>query len=161
MRKSRRNVSAIWNSEPAPLESRDPTNRLYIIAIGESERWSTYETIKRTFRTELPRPQESSGPPANQFGWLRQILPALLVALAIRMVVVFFTFRDLPDADKHYEAFGWEMGWIARGRQTADNLLGHAGNADRIALLRAQTATDERRIHGGLIRPLTASRCLR
>ena len=30
------------------------------------------------------------------------------------MVVVFFTYRSLPDADKFYEAFGWEMGWIAR-----------------------------------------------
>jgi 4-amino-4-deoxy-L-arabinose transferase-like glycosyltransferase len=38
----------------------------------------------------------------------------MLVAFAIRMVVVIFTYRDLPDADKHFEAFGWEMGWIAR-----------------------------------------------
>ena len=30
------------------------------------------------------------------------------------MVVVFFTYRSLPDADKLYERFGWEMGWIAR-----------------------------------------------
>ena len=30
------------------------------------------------------------------------------------MVVVCFTYRDLPDADKYYEQFGWEMGWIAR-----------------------------------------------
>jgi 4-amino-4-deoxy-L-arabinose transferase-like glycosyltransferase len=66
----------------------------------------------------IHRSQESSGPPANQSGWLRQILPTLLVALAIRMVVVFFVYRDLPDADKHYEAFGWEMGWIARALAT-------------------------------------------
>jgi 4-amino-4-deoxy-L-arabinose transferase-like glycosyltransferase len=38
----------------------------------------------------------------------------VLVALVIRLVVVCFTYRDLPDADKFYEAFGWEMGWIAR-----------------------------------------------
>jgi 4-amino-4-deoxy-L-arabinose transferase-like glycosyltransferase len=38
----------------------------------------------------------------------------MLVAFAIRMVVVIFTYRDLPDADKLYERFGWEMGWIAR-----------------------------------------------
>jgi 4-amino-4-deoxy-L-arabinose transferase-like glycosyltransferase len=38
----------------------------------------------------------------------------VLSAFAIRMVVVVFTYRDLPDADKFYEAFGWEMGWIAR-----------------------------------------------
>jgi 4-amino-4-deoxy-L-arabinose transferase-like glycosyltransferase len=30
------------------------------------------------------------------------------------MVVVFVNYRSLPDADKLYEAFGWEMGWIAR-----------------------------------------------
>jgi len=30
------------------------------------------------------------------------------------MVVVVATYRDLPDADKLYERFGWEMGWIAR-----------------------------------------------
>ena len=41
---------------------------------------------------------------------------ALIVgaALAARMLLVFFTYRDLPDADKLYERFGWEMGWIAR-----------------------------------------------
>jgi hypothetical protein len=38
----------------------------------------------------------------------------ILAAFAIRMVVVFFGYRDLPDADKFYEQFGWEMGWIAR-----------------------------------------------
>lgn len=38
----------------------------------------------------------------------------ILVAFCIRMVVVCFTYRDLPDADKFYEQFGWEMGWIAR-----------------------------------------------
>jgi 4-amino-4-deoxy-L-arabinose transferase-like glycosyltransferase len=43
------------------------------------------------------------------------LLPAIvLAAFAIRMVVVCFTYRDLPDADKFYEQFGWEMGWIAR-----------------------------------------------
>jgi 4-amino-4-deoxy-L-arabinose transferase-like glycosyltransferase len=38
----------------------------------------------------------------------------VFIAFAIRLVVVIFTYRDLPDADKFYEAFGWEMGWIAR-----------------------------------------------
>jgi hypothetical protein len=84
----------------------------------ERKRRSAYETIKRTvFMTNNPitrSPQENPVAPTEAAGWLRQILPALLVALAIRMVVVFFTYRDLPDADKHYEAFGWEMGWIAR-----------------------------------------------
>jgi hypothetical protein len=62
----------------------------------------------------IPRLEDHSEPAPNSAGWFRQILPAMAVALAIRMVVVFFTFRDLPDADKYYEAFGWEMGWIAR-----------------------------------------------
>jgi 4-amino-4-deoxy-L-arabinose transferase-like glycosyltransferase len=59
-------------------------------------------------------PQASPAAPAQQKSWVRQLVPVFAVALAIRLVVVFFTYRDLPDADKHYEAFGWEMGWIAR-----------------------------------------------
>jgi 4-amino-4-deoxy-L-arabinose transferase-like glycosyltransferase len=43
-----------------------------------------------------------------------QISLVILVALAIRLIVVFFTFRSLPDAEKHYEQFGWEIGWVAR-----------------------------------------------
>ena len=43
--------------------------------------------------------------------WLFSVLG---VALAIRLVVVIFTYRSLPDADRYYESFGWEMGWIAR-----------------------------------------------
>jgi 4-amino-4-deoxy-L-arabinose transferase-like glycosyltransferase len=34
--------------------------------------------------------------------------------MAIRMVVVYFYYRELPDADLHYEQFGWEVGWVAR-----------------------------------------------
>ena len=45
----------------------------------------------------------------------RRLLPfIILAAFVIRLVVVCFTYRDLPDADKFYERFGWEMGWIAR-----------------------------------------------
>ena len=52
---------------------------------------------------------------AEEKGSPRWRLPVIiLVALAIRMVVVCFTYRELPDADKLYERFGWEMGWIAR-----------------------------------------------
>ena len=43
--------------------------------------------------------------------WLFSFVGA---ALAIRLVIAFLTYRDLPDADKLYERFGWEMGWIAR-----------------------------------------------
>jgi 4-amino-4-deoxy-L-arabinose transferase-like glycosyltransferase len=38
----------------------------------------------------------------------------VLAAFAIRLVVVAFYFRQLPDADQHYEQFGWEVGWVAR-----------------------------------------------
>jgi len=44
--------------------------------------------------------------------WLLPVI--LLAAFAIRMVVVCCTYHDLPDAEKYYEQFGWEMGWIAR-----------------------------------------------
>lgn len=45
----------------------------------------------------------------------RWLLPVImLAAFAIRLVVVCFTYRGLPDADKFYEQFGWEVGWVAR-----------------------------------------------
>ncbi|HUD21485.1 MAG TPA: glycosyltransferase family 39 protein [Acidobacteriaceae bacterium] len=45
----------------------------------------------------------------------RYLIPLImLVSLAIRMVVVYFTYRDLPDVDKYCERFGWEVGWVAR-----------------------------------------------
>jgi 4-amino-4-deoxy-L-arabinose transferase-like glycosyltransferase len=55
-----------------------------------------------------------TSPTIQSRSWLKAVLPAIVAALAIRLVVVLFTYRDLPDADKLYEAFGWEMGWIAR-----------------------------------------------
>jgi len=52
---------------------------------------------------------------AEQKSTARALLSVvILAALAIRLVVVFFTYRDLPDADKFYEQFGWEIGWVAR-----------------------------------------------
>ncbi|HMD77523.1 MAG TPA: glycosyltransferase family 39 protein [Terracidiphilus sp.] len=52
---------------------------------------------------------------AEQKGSTRWLLPIIIfLAFAIRLVVVCFTYRGLPDADKFYEQFGWEMGWIAR-----------------------------------------------
>jgi hypothetical protein len=42
------------------------------------------------------------------------LLIIMLAAFAIRLVVVCFTYRGLPDADKFYEQFGWEVGWAAR-----------------------------------------------
>jgi 4-amino-4-deoxy-L-arabinose transferase-like glycosyltransferase len=62
--------------------------------------------------------QTSPATKPAQNGVFRRLLPAVLVAFAIRLIVVFFTYRDLPDADKFYEAFGWEMGWIARALAT-------------------------------------------
>jgi 4-amino-4-deoxy-L-arabinose transferase-like glycosyltransferase len=53
--------------------------------------------------------------PAQQKASSRWLLPVIiLVAFAIRLVVVCFTYRGLPDADKFYEQFGWEEGWVAR-----------------------------------------------
>jgi hypothetical protein len=70
-------------------------------------------------KNPLPRgSQDRPVAPQQTAGWLRQVLPAMAVALAVRMVIVSFTYRDLPDADKHFEAFGWEMGWIARSLAT-------------------------------------------
>ena len=46
--------------------------------------------------------------------WVRTVLPPICVAFAIRLVVVLLAYRDLPDADKFYESFGWEVGWVAR-----------------------------------------------
>ncbi len=54
-------------------------------------------------------------PPAEQKDSSRWLLAVIiLVAFSIRLVVVFFTYRGLPDADKFYEQFGWEEGWVAR-----------------------------------------------
>jgi 4-amino-4-deoxy-L-arabinose transferase-like glycosyltransferase len=62
----------------------------------------------------MPTPADHPAP-AEQQGSSRWLLPVIiLAAFAIRLVVVCFTYRDLPDADKYYEQFGWEMGWIAR-----------------------------------------------
>ena len=43
-----------------------------------------------------------------------RLLLILLTAFLARLVLVCFTYKYLPDADKLYERFGWEMGWIAR-----------------------------------------------
>lgn len=59
-------------------------------------------------------PKGNQAEQTQQKSWLRQLLPVFAVAFAIRMIVVIAGYRDLPDVDKHYEAFGWEMGWIAR-----------------------------------------------
>lgn len=44
----------------------------------------------------------------------RALVGAIFAAFLIRMVVVCCVYRYLPDADKLYERFGWETGWIAR-----------------------------------------------
>ena len=46
------------------------------------------------------------------FQWRLPII--ILAAFIIRMVVVCFVYRDLPDADQFYERFGWDIGWVAR-----------------------------------------------
>lgn len=62
----------------------------------------------------IPRAQDGSATKPPQTSTRRTIALAIGLGFAIRMVVVFATYRDLPDADKLYERFGWEMGWIAR-----------------------------------------------
>lgn len=56
----------------------------------------------------------TSTPTRSQAAFPWALAAAVVVAFLLRMVVVLFTYRDLPDADKYYEQFGWEMGWIAR-----------------------------------------------
>jgi 4-amino-4-deoxy-L-arabinose transferase-like glycosyltransferase len=43
----------------------------------------------------------------------RLALP-VLAAFALRLIVVVFYYRQLPDANLYYEQFGWEVGWVAR-----------------------------------------------
>jgi 4-amino-4-deoxy-L-arabinose transferase-like glycosyltransferase len=38
----------------------------------------------------------------------------VLAALAVRMMVVAYGFRDQIDPADHHASFGWEMGWVAR-----------------------------------------------
>jgi hypothetical protein len=62
-------------------------------------------------RQDFPALEQTAAP--------RRLLSIIvLAAFAIRLIVVLFTYRDLPDADKFYERFGWEMGWIARALAT-------------------------------------------
>jgi 4-amino-4-deoxy-L-arabinose transferase-like glycosyltransferase len=44
------------------------------------------------------------------------LLWMVLTALVLRLIVVFFIYRDLPYAEEYlsHPQFGWEMGWIAR-----------------------------------------------
>jgi len=39
-------------------------------------------------------------------------------ALVIRLIVVAFIFRTLPDPAQNFGGFGWEMGWVARSIAT-------------------------------------------
>lgn len=64
--------------------------------------------------TTIQLPETLHVAPSKNTSWARAVVPAICAALVIRIVVVFFTYRSLPDVEKFYEAFGWEMGWIAR-----------------------------------------------
>jgi len=64
--------------------------------------------------TQAPISIQSSAAPVQTTSAHRALPPIVLAAFAIRLCVVVFTYRTLPDADKFYESFGWEMGWIAR-----------------------------------------------
>ena len=43
-----------------------------------------------------------------------RLLLMVAAAWALRMVVVAAVFRDVADPARHYEQFGYEVGWIAR-----------------------------------------------
>jgi 4-amino-4-deoxy-L-arabinose transferase-like glycosyltransferase len=80
-------------------------------------RWVSERAQGRAYLHYNVKMSTSSGctVPAGQRGTSRWLLPVIIfAAFAIRLVVVCFTYRDLPDADKFYEQFGWEMGWVAR-----------------------------------------------
>jgi 4-amino-4-deoxy-L-arabinose transferase-like glycosyltransferase len=51
---------------------------------------------------------EKDAPRRHALAW------AVCVGFAIRLVVICFYFRQLPDAKLNYEQFGWEVGWVAR-----------------------------------------------
>ena len=51
-------------------------------------------------------------------GFLRRVLTIVAVALAIRMVVVYFTYAIVPDGDTIFARFGAEMGWVGRALAT-------------------------------------------
>jgi 4-amino-4-deoxy-L-arabinose transferase-like glycosyltransferase len=71
--------------------------------------------LKNLFMNKNPELSIDRTMPARQKSSFTLRLPYIVIAaFLIRLVVVCFTYRDLPDADKFYEAFGWEMGWIAR-----------------------------------------------
>ena len=72
-----------------------------------------YSPAKVTMTSEILQAKPLT--PVKPTSWLRQVFPAILTAAsAIRMVVVYFYYRQLPDADQYYEQFGWEVGWVAR-----------------------------------------------
>ena len=58
---------------------------------------------------------------------VRLLLIMVAAALAIRLVVVACLFRELPDPAGHYERFGNEVGWIARGARRRSVLVTAAG----------------------------------
>lgn len=56
--------------------------------------------------------------PDDDPGFLRRVLTIVAVALAIRMVVVYFTYAIVPDGDTIFARFGAEMGWVGRALAT-------------------------------------------
>src|ERR1035437_9675320 len=62
---------------------------------------------------------------AKSRGTRRWLLPAIIfAAFAIRMVVVCFTYGNLPLVEEYlsHPQFGWEMGWIARALASGHGL---------------------------------------
>jgi len=72
-------------------------------------------TIRPLPTYEALASEEATGPAdRSQPSSIGLVLLMVAAALAIRLIVVAFVFRDLPDPARHYERFGNEVGWIAR-----------------------------------------------
>jgi 4-amino-4-deoxy-L-arabinose transferase-like glycosyltransferase len=64
--------------------------------------------------SQLREAKVDSAGETGQNSSIRPLVLAVVVAFAIRLIVVSIVFRDLPDPSGHYEQFGNEVGWIAR-----------------------------------------------
>jgi 4-amino-4-deoxy-L-arabinose transferase-like glycosyltransferase len=58
--------------------------------------------------------EPNSSPGSREQSPARLLALVVGVALAIRLIVVAFIFRGLPDPADHFQSFGEEVGWIAR-----------------------------------------------
>jgi 4-amino-4-deoxy-L-arabinose transferase-like glycosyltransferase len=67
-------------------------------------------TSPTTYRTA----KSSASQALSSYSPRSLLLVMVLLALAIRLTVLHFVCPGLTDASRHFEQFGWEMGWVAR-----------------------------------------------